>query len=49
MAEQHPITPPPELVQQWYEDGPEDDERGLVEVEQRIVEMAIEWAWRQRG
>lgn len=25
--QQHPITPPPELVEQWYRDSPEDDEQ----------------------
>ena len=26
MTQEHPITPPPELVMQWLEDGPEDGE-----------------------
>jgi hypothetical protein len=26
MTQEHPITPPPELVLQWLEDAPEDGE-----------------------
>jgi len=29
MTEQHPITPPPELVQQWYNECPEANEASL--------------------
>lgn len=29
MTEQHPITPPPELVQQWYNECPEANEACL--------------------
>jgi hypothetical protein len=31
MTVNDPMTPPPELVEQWYLDGPENDELGLVE------------------
>jgi len=36
----HPITPPPELVEQWYQDGPENDELGLVEY---VATQAARW------
>ena len=29
MTEQHPFTPPPELVQQWYNECPEANEASL--------------------
>jgi len=29
MTDNHPITPPPELVRQWLEDSPEDDELAI--------------------
>lgn len=29
MTDQHPITPPPELVVQWLEESPEDNELGI--------------------
>jgi hypothetical protein len=29
MTEQHPITPPPELVEQWYNECPEANEASL--------------------
>ena len=39
MTEQHPITPPPELVEQWYQDGP-GDQRELVEY---VATEAARW------
>jgi hypothetical protein len=40
MTEQHPITPPPELVQQWLEDGPE---YGEFWISQHIATQAARW------
>ena len=40
MAEEHPITPPPELVQQWLEDGPED---GEFSISNHIATQAARW------
>jgi len=34
------ITPPPELVEQWYLNGPENDELGLVEY---VAIQAAHW------
>lgn len=34
------ITPPPELVEQWYLNGPENDELGLVEY---VATQAAHW------
>ena len=36
----HPIAPPPELVQQWLEDSPEDDELGIAGY---IATQAARW------
>jgi hypothetical protein len=36
----HPITPPPELVRQWLEDSPEDDELGIAG---HIATQAARW------
>ncbi len=46
--EQHPITPPPELVQQWGHDAnlsgvPYDDETGHWAYEQHIANRAAQW------
>ena len=40
MTQEHPITPPPELVQQWLEDSPEDDELGIAGY---IATQAARW------
>ena len=40
MTQEHPITPPPELVMQWLEKGPEDDEFGI---SQHIATQAARW------
>jgi len=40
MTELSPITPPPELVQQWLEDSPEDDELGIAGY---IATQAARW------
>ena len=44
----HPITPPPELVQEWGHDAnlsgvPYDDETGHWEYEQHIATQAAQW------
>ena len=46
--DQHPITPPPELVQEWGHDAilsgvPYDDETGHWEYEQYIATRAAQW------
>ena len=41
--------PDDELIGKWSEKASNGGNATLAEVEQRIVEMAIEWAWRQRG
>ena len=41
--------PDDELIGQWSEKAINNGNATLAEVGQRIVEMAIEWAWRQRG
>jgi hypothetical protein len=38
--QQHPITPPPELILQWLEDGPEDGEFGI---SKHIATQAARW------
>jgi len=48
MTNQHPITPPPELVQQWGHDAnlsgvPYDDEIGHWAYEQYIATRAAQW------
>ena len=40
MTQQHPITPPPELVLQWLEDGPEDGMHGILK---HIATRAAQW------
>ena len=41
--------PDDELIGQWSAKASDGGNATLAEVEQRIVEMAIEWAWSQRG
>ena len=41
--------PDDELIGKWSEKASNGGNATLAEVEQRIVEMAIEWAWRRRG
>ena len=40
MTQEHPITPQPELVLQWLEDGPEDGEFGI---SKHIATQAARW------
>ena len=40
MTTEHPITPPPDLVMQWLEDGPEDGELGI---SNHIATQAARW------
>jgi len=40
MTQEHPITPPPELVLQWLEDAPEDGELGI---SKHIATQAARW------
>ena len=44
MTDQHPITPPPELVKQWLEDAPEDGEFGI---SKHIATQAANWGANQ--
>jgi hypothetical protein len=40
MTQEHPITPPPELVLQWLEGGPEDGEFGI---SKHVATQAARW------
>ena len=40
MTQEHPITPPPELVLQWLEDAPED---GELSISKHIATKAARW------
>jgi hypothetical protein len=44
MIQQHPMTPPPELVMQWLEDAPEDGELGI---SKHIATQAARWGANQ--
>jgi len=44
----HPITPPPELVQEWWEESNHRQYTGS-EAEDYVVSMAAQWGWDQRG
>ena len=39
---EHPITPPPELVQQWWEESNYQQYTGS-EAEEYVVSMAAQW------
>ena len=41
MNNQHPITPPPELVEKWYDEWLEADE--LIHLDQAIAAKAARW------
>tara|TARA_R110000868_G_scaffold182598_3_gene423577 strand:- start:2780 stop:3160 length:381 start_codon:yes stop_codon:yes gene_type:complete len=43
--QQHPITPPPELVQQWHDECHKVHEPFLV----YIANQSAHWGWDQRG
>jgi hypothetical protein len=48
MTQTHPITPPPELVNQWcHEDG--DEIKTSPRWYQRVCAKAAQWGWDQRG
>ena len=47
MTEQHPITPPPELVKQWRSQWMAAD--GGTDPYQNIATRASRWGWEQRG
>jgi hypothetical protein len=58
MTQKHPITPPPELVLQWLEDGPEDGEFGISKHiatqaarwgSDQELEACCEWTWDSDG
>jgi hypothetical protein len=42
MTQQHPITPPPELVQQWWEES-NRRQYTIPEAEEHVVSMAAQW------
>jgi len=42
----HPITPPPELVQQWWEESNHWQYTGS-EAEEYVVSMAAQWGYQQ--
>ena len=48
MTDQHPITPPPELMRQWREQAPRFPE-GDAGREERLIERAAQWGYDQRG
>ena len=43
MTNQHPITPPPELVQQWIKECDRPDDPRWQEYEQDIAARAAQW------
>jgi hypothetical protein len=45
LQRQAPPLPPNELIAQWSDKASNGGNATLAEVEQRIAEMAIEWAW----
>ena len=46
--QQHPITPPPKLVQQWLEDSPEDDEFGISDyIATQAANWGYQWGYQQ--
>jgi hypothetical protein len=42
MTQQHPITPPPELVQQWREQAPRCHDSGIAR-EDWLITRAAQW------
>ena len=44
--QQHPITPPPELVQQWYDDA-RDASVSTPQIEKLVVTRAAQWGANQ--
>jgi hypothetical protein len=42
MTQQHPITPPPELVQQWYDEA-RDASVSTHKIEQLVAVRAAQW------
>ena len=46
MTEQHPITPPPELKQQWFIEGPHQDYCSSTDY---AIAQAARWGYEQRG
>lgn len=47
MTDQHPITPPPELKQQWQTEVPYRDAH--VAREHWLIDRAAQWGYDQRG
>ena len=41
MTDQHPITPPPELIEKWYDEWLDADE--LIHLDQAIAAKAARW------
>ena len=44
-----PITPPPELVQQWIKECDNPEKPRWQEYEQDIANQSAQWGWDQRG
>jgi hypothetical protein len=42
---EHPITPPPELVQQWSDEAL--TESGMFEVKMKFAALAAQWGYQQ--
>lgn len=50
MTTEHPITPPPELVQQWVTNAHDiGAPPGTCPNTRKIIVPAINWGWQQRG
>ena len=49
MTDQHPITPPRELVRQWIKECDQPSDPRWQEYEQDIADHAAQWGYDQRG
>ena len=49
MTQEQPITPPPELVEQWYRDWRQLNREKLTDFPEYIATQAARWGYEQRG
>ena len=49
MTQEHPITPPPELVEQWYRNWRQLNREKLTDFPEYIATQAARWGYEQRG
>jgi hypothetical protein len=49
MTDQYPITPPPELLDQWAEEYWGEGNDGIAAGEKHIATQAARWGWDQRS